>query len=399
MGLVLLLVNIHFLFFREAETSVFQTSETKTNLFFSSEAHLLKNDSIQEQELMEINEVLLHSNLPVSSMQILINLTSAPVSSPNQSDVLKDENEFMWYAINSESSNCEAAIAGSHWTFWNLIDLVLSSLSPFAIILTLNVAIIIRISTRSRSTNTRQGPMLRDGVRVVLAIASEPQHMGEYHLSKDQVAVNNLKAERSVTLMLLLTTFAFVVMRTPIAVGHSLQMLLTEEKLFELIEPATCMTAFAVAEMLAFGQHAIQFYVYFACSARFRQVLLRQLDLFVHRWGLLLNRLAIRMPDFETANVIPLTRYRQPNLQLYSASPASRPQRFDRCHHAFIWIGPHVLMCRCCLKKRVVHHPSCLYFREEQRFECECLDASIEHPPHIVVHLGDRQILNVNIGI
>ena len=379
MGLVLLLVNIHFLFFRETNTSVFQTSATKPNLFLSSEAHLLKNNSIQEHEIMEIKEVLLHSNLPLSSSHILINLTNARVSSLNHSDILKRGNESMLYAIKSESSNCKAAIAGSQWTFWNLVDHVLSSLGPFAIIFALNLAIIIRISARTRPVNARQGFIVS---------------------TKNQVAAtSDSNAERSVTLMLLVTTFAFVVMRSPIAVGHSLQMLLTEEKLFALIEPVTCMAAFAVAEMLAFGHHAIQFYVYFACSARFRQTLHRQLDLFVHRFELLLFRLAIRTPNFETAKEIPLAPYRQPNLQYHCVSPISRPQRFDCCHHAFMWIGQHVLMCRCCLKKRVVHHPSCLYFRDEQRFECECLDASIERPAHIVVHLGDRQIPFVNIGI
>ena len=386
-GLVMLLININFIFFRQRYSRDLTSSQI-TNFFSSNGTVQLRINSSEYGEFNVINEFWFQAS---ASTNIIINLTHA-IAMPNQSKVKNDENGLSRYETIIENTECEAEFAGIQWTLWNLVDLIVSSLGPFAIILALNLAIIIRISARNRTTYTHQNPIvLRDGVRVALSPESEPQHMRDYILSRDQVAANNSKAERSVTLMLLVTTFAFVVMRSPIAVGHSLQMLLTEEKLFALIEPVTCMAAFAVAEMLAFGQHAIQFYVYFACSARFRQALLRQFDSVLNRLGRFFTRLDTRPPDPEIRNTHSLEQHRLPASCQYPEVFRRWPHSSGECHHAFMWIDPHVLLCRRCLLERVVHHPSCAHFREEQRFECECLLSSVEHPAHLVVHLGDRQ--------
>ena len=203
---------------------------------------------------------------------------------------------------------------------------------PYAIIFAMNVAIIIRISTRNRSIKTLLDPfVLHNCMRVMVTPESEPQpqHNRGYHLTQNQVTANYLKAEKSVTLMLLVTTFAFLLMCTPIAVCHSLQTLLTEEKLFVLIEPVTCMAAFAVAEMLAFGQHAIQFYVYFACSARFRQAILWQFHLSTNRLGRFLSRLLIPPPDLET-RYIPFEQHRDPAFCQYRVLRCSLSQTHEQ---------------------------------------------------------------------
>ena len=372
-----------FVFNHKSDTPLCQASAYETNLVDLNETHSIEiyyDTEIKSERNTKFLLFQSSARLSLSNMKVLINLSSASVTSPNRPEVGKRKNEIVRYEITSEQSECEKALEESKWAISNLVDLVLSSLGPFAIMFALNVAIILRFSNRNRSIKTRQGPIVfRDGVKVVLTPRSEPQHTRgyNYHLTKNQVeAASESKAEKSVTLMLLVTTFAFLVMRTPIAVGHSLQMLLTEEKLFALIEPVTCMAAFAVAEMLAFGQHAIQFYVYLACSARFRQALLRQFNSAINRLCRFFSRLYIRPPDPQAGNVIPLEQHRDPA---------------NTCHHTFTWINSHILMCRLCLHERVVHHPSCPYFREEHRIECECLLSSVQHQAHLVFHLGDCQ--------
>ena len=401
-GLVLLLVNFYFFIYREPDTLLNQTNGQQTNLYFSNETHSLGIYNSTGVNVKKTTEFLFQTSASSSqsTTQLLINLSRATASSPNRAEVIrvKRVNEFVQYEITSERSECEAALAGSQWALWNLVDLVISSLGPFAIIFAFNLAILIRISTQCNSEKTRQGILLRNRVRVVLIRESESQCVQTLNLSNNPIKHRNkafetreAKAEKSVTLMLLVTTFAFVLLRAPISVGHSLQTLLTEEKLFDLIEPVICMAAFSVAEMLAFGQHSMQFFIYFACSPRFRQAILRQLDNIIHQIGRL-SRLALRPPDPENGNIILLTHQRQPAPKHYPLSSVRRPQSFDSCQHTFLWIEPHILMCRRCFHKRVVHHPSCPNFRDEQRLECECLDPLIEHPAHIVVHLTDCQL-------
>ena len=75
--------------------------------------------------------------------------------------------------------------------------------------------------------------------------------------------------------MLFVSALTSLVLTAPISVGHlvhTLQLKWTEE----LMEQSTFMTCFAIADLLAFVQHASQFYVCFACSLCFRQALRRQ---------------------------------------------------------------------------------------------------------------------------
>ena len=392
MGLVLLLLNIYFIFIPLADKSVIQENESKYEYNLSL---ITTNEFEMESSYKEMLE----------NTRILINLTDDTASTPNQFEAETQKNLVGTYQKVGERSECEAALEKSHWIVWNLIDLALSSLGPFLIIFAINIAIIIAISTHNRHVARQRPIVLSDNERVSRTLEEGPQlEQGLFH-SGDQAKrakmASDANAEKAVTRMLLLTTLTFVVLCTPIVAGHSLQMLLTEDTLFSLMEPATCMTVFAVAEMLSFGQHAVQFYVYLTCSARFRQALLRQLDSLIHRLGSLrfhhvthAHRLPSPYP--ETNHSIPLgflspTSPWHVPAQYDLVRPCSTTQNSTQCHHAFVWIDPHILMCRLCLHERVVHHPSCHNFRDEQRFECECLLSSIEHPAHLVVHLGDQQ--------
>ena len=412
MGLVLFLLNINFIFAPEADKLYdymsIQANSSKINLslLIKSSEFEIENSQELTYQINFVNTRLFLTSAPPTNAQtrIIINSTRATSSSSNRLNGMKSESEDGRYVKLGDHAECEAALAKSQWTLWNLLDLALSSLGPFVIILALNLAIILRISTQNRYA-THHGPhraVLRDEARELLALECESQLVQRLLLSRAQTertkAAKDSIAERSVTYLLLLTTATFVVMRTPIVVGHLLQMMFTEERLFNLVEPVTCMAAFAVAEVLAFGEHAIQFYVNFACSARFRQALFRHLRTSIYRLGLLFTRFAQRPPILEETHPIPLgflspsSPWQTPHSPWRSPTvPRSSTQTSAQCQHAFTWIDPHILMCRLCLHVRVVHHPSCHHFRDEQRLECECLMSSIEHPAHLVVHLGDRQ--------
>lgn len=264
MGLLLLLVNSNFIFLRETDPFVSQpaASSTNNNTFpLNMARHMLNVDS-EKRELSGFNDT--NERASTSSTPVSLNWSrdSDTPASPNVhvlevTEFAKSEiaNSSIRHETMSERSECEAAFARSQWLLWNLIDLALSSMCPFAIIFVLNISIILRISTNSRLAAARRGGGthgLHDGSGVALNFDCDSQRVQILRPPNDLVNQtektlvtrdSNSKAERSVTLMLLVTTFAFVLMRTPIAVGHSLQMLLTEEKLFALIEPVTCMGA------------------------------------------------------------------------------------------------------------------------------------------------------------
>ena len=85
----------------------------------------------------------------------------------------------------------------------------------------------------------------------------------------------NSRAELRVTLMLFVTALTFLVLTTPISVGHVVNTLL-EETVHMMMNQSAFITLFAIADLLAFAQHASQFYVCFVCSFCFRQALRRQ---------------------------------------------------------------------------------------------------------------------------
>ena len=300
----------------------------------------------------------------------------------------------------SEYVGCETALAGNEWMLCNFIDLFLSSAGPFGFLLPLNLSIIIQVSKQRRTSSRLASIGVRESVNAAKrghptghSVSTRIQEVGSNSIRTIRNTISALAdrdaiAERSVTLMLLMTTFTFLVMRTPIAVGHSVQMLLIKnlesiKKSFMVI----CMVAFAVAEMLAYGQHATLFYVYLVCSARFRQALcqqFRQVPAFIERF---VNR------GSESSTEIP----QRPAIRLRSLNPHHPTPIANRsssshslCPHHFLWAGQHLLVCRLCYAHRLVHHPSCVHFREENRFNCECRRLPRGHPAHIVVHLGDQ---------
>ena len=107
----------------------------------------------------------------------------------------------------------------------------------------------------------------------------------------------NTRAERRVSLMLFVTALTFLVLTAPISVSHVIHTLLLEETV-NLLNQNAFMTMFAIADLLAYAQHASQFYVCFACSFCFRQALRRQLMRLATRirQGLPLNKMAGPMP-------------------------------------------------------------------------------------------------------
>lgn len=152
--------------------------------------------------------------------------------------------------------------------------------------------------------------------------------------------------------------------------------------------------------MLAFSQHAVQFFVYFTCSAQFRKVIRKKLDLFAQHIGRFLL-VTVRLVDSrqfnpETGNALtgPIDPHRlhyhsNPTfaLERRPVLPGSAVMSSIPCNHVFIWADSHnhVLFCYLCHYQRVVHHLSCHYYRHDQRFDCECLRAAVEHehPAHV----------------
>ena len=100
----------------------------------------------------------------------------------------------------------------------------------------------------------------------------------------------NTHAERRVSLKLFVTALTFLMLTAPISVGHLVHTLLPEETVHNMLnQSAFVMTMFAIADLLAYAQHASQFYVCFACSLCFRQALRRQFGRLVSRMRRLLS--------------------------------------------------------------------------------------------------------------
>ena len=305
--------------------------------------------------------------------------------------------------IGAEPSECELILAGIQWTSWNLIDLCLSSIGPFTFLTILNIFIILHVFQQSRVTSRPGSDSQRNSRRPTSAtVASNllneiniinSRHVNLSYYNTKSNRKRNSKAERSVTLMLLVTTLAFLVMRTPISVGHFVQMLLSEEKLFAIIEPLSCMATFAIAEIFAFGQHAVQFYVYFACSARFRQALCRELRLILHRLSCLSSRRSPHAPDQHASPMVAELQIHEPirptQRQLDVESYANNFNSHRTCQHKFRWANRNLLVCRLCFSHRLLHNPSCVHYRDERRFYCECLSPPLNRQDHFVVHLRD----------
>ena len=209
----------------------------------------------------------------------------------------------------------------------------------------------------------------------------------------------NTHAERRVSLMLFVTALTFLMMTAPVSVSHLVNTLLLEETVHKIMNQSGFMALFAIADLLAYAQHASQFYMCFACSLCFRQALRRQFARVVTRIKRLLplNKSEAPMPLFGE----PQRRLRAPlthnfhwhlqqeqrqlhvqqdqnrlgfHLQNIASNKHSRiserrpitapranqvlqleqranpmPKASPRCeNHEFLCAGPGLLMCRCC---------------------------------------------------
>lgn len=244
-GLFLLLVNIYFIIFRVSETPISSASANASTIRDTQTPALNTKEVTREPAVKNARVFAARGNSSNST------LSSAPIR--NRTEVSDREVGNMKNRFANETSNCEAVLAGSQWTLWNLCDLVLSSLLPFAFIFAFNVAIIVRISRIRKRRNTRPESIVlinRNRVRLTVTLEGEPQlvhspliRQKKQKARKNATAATDSRAEWSVTGMLLVTTFMFLAMRTPIVAGHSLQMLISEEKLFEFVHPVICMGA------------------------------------------------------------------------------------------------------------------------------------------------------------
>lgn len=73
------------------------------------------------------------------------------------------------------------------------------------------------------------------------------------------------------TVVLLVPNIAFLILTFPISAGHAMQMIIGEQKLFRVLAPGTLMLLFAIAELLAFARHALNFYLCVMTSKGFRR--------------------------------------------------------------------------------------------------------------------------------
>ena len=80
------------------------------------------------------------------------------------------------------------------------------------------------------------------------------------------------------TLVLLVPSVTFLALTLPIAAGHAIQMIIGESRLFKLVEPKVLMLLFAIAELFACTQHALNFYLCAIMSSSFRRATWRWMN-------------------------------------------------------------------------------------------------------------------------
>ena len=73
------------------------------------------------------------------------------------------------------------------------------------------------------------------------------------------------------TLILLVPSVAFLVLTLPISAGHAVQWIVGELNMFQAVAPEVFMMLFAIAELLAYSQHALNFYLCVLTSGSFRK--------------------------------------------------------------------------------------------------------------------------------
>lgn len=253
LAICLLAVNTFFLFAGNANRRRHQTAASR-ELQSSNSSDPYEMISPLTAELTS-DEIASSTSAPLINSHRIILRYPDNMSTPDGAGAEKSSASSRQYESGgvSESNECVTALAASQWMMWNLVDLFFSSAGPFGFLLLLNLSIIIHISRQRRVPSSKLGSIgSRENSAIINnhrrpereSTSTGAQNVGSFgaaRSTRSALAVRDSKAERSVTLMLLVTTFMFLVMRTPIAVGHALQMLLTEEKLFGLISPTICM--------------------------------------------------------------------------------------------------------------------------------------------------------------
>lgn len=258
LALLLLAVNTHFLLFsttnhsRQPPMILFEKDFSSRNVPINVSEVI--SDINSEDKLSHITSEFPKISTPPHNLNRLISL-------PDQST-----NKALFSSIKhaqAEQSECEIMLAGSQWKAWNVVDLCLSSAGPFSFLLILNISIILRV-TRQTSQTLRPGSVSERGSRrnTNATSASSPRtrstanqmsitHRVTFRLSNSSRNPNS-KAERSVTLMLLITTLAFLLLRTPTSIGHFIQILVSEERLYAFIEPVTCMVSLGQRQCITY---------------------------------------------------------------------------------------------------------------------------------------------------
>ena len=197
--------------------------------------------------------------------------------------------------------------------------------------------------------------------------------------------LRNSHAERRVSLMLCITAFTFLVFTAPIAVNHVVHTLLLEEALHKMWSQRAFMTLFAISDLLAFMQHASQFYVCYSSSFCFRQALRRQFGRVRTRINRLLhlNKSLTPTPpldEFQRRSHVPPINHmnnhmssgnkrskhatrnhfvasRQNEMLHLEQRAIHQPETIPRCEtHVFLSVGQGLLMCRYCFKLQFLPH-------------------------------------------
>ena len=142
----------------------------------------------------------------------------------------------------------------------------------------------------------------------------------------------NTRAELRVSLMLFVSALAFLMLTAPFSVCYLVHTLLLEW-IEDLLNQSAFMTLFAIADLLAFVQHASQFYVCFACSFCFRQALRRQVVRLATRIGHILpfhNPVAPMMRVKLEGRFVPMRRLRLPQAHSFQRHIlGQREQQFE----------------------------------------------------------------------
>lgn len=196
------------------------------------------------------------------------------------------------------------------------------------------------------------------------------------------------------TLLLLVPSIAFLVLTLPISAGHAVQMVIGEENLFKLVVPEVLMILFAIAELLAYSQHALNFYLCILTSGSFRRAIRRSVTrstaymllldcahrvhvMYIRRLCCFRKRARRTLPLIRF-HWLPVSTHAEPNLRGAAACVQidRRPASTSRTHS----------QCNAHRESRSLLNPS------EQFFSSLSESTSYERPPKFVAKAATRTI-------